>query len=210
MKRKIIIIIIFLLIAFGMEFKVNAQEEESPVLSSSTLASDNSIAGWKKTIFISAEGNKGVSFSFYYPSEFETQHTDQLSPASSMDYICKPVFTGSAISYDQVAQLSLKSGSTFEVALQDRIDFIRGNPIIEDFSTTSGLTGKKIIYKEDIFGMIYQKNVILLRSGKESELGKEIVIIIDGTYGYGEGSGHGMYAGTSDIIDKIAKTVTVQ
>lgn len=165
--------------------------------------------GWNKATFSPSPGGHGTPYTFYIPPTFIGQRGDQLSPQNSIDTIDQKVTSGQAEAFDQVAQLSSVGFQPFETMVQGAIPFSKQQPVVTDFTTASGLNGKKISALGELFNNSVQFTVILLHTGKQSDLGQEIVIKVNGTSSYAGGSGHGTYTGSVDVIDKIAQTINL-
>lgn len=165
---------------------------------------------WIKASYYPSEGLYGTSFIFQYPTTLVGQNTDKLSSASSTDVISKEMTTKQAVVFDTVVALSSGGIKSFEQYVKDAAARGKGAKI-SSFKTKSGLKGKRILTKDDFFGDPLKRDIILLHTGKKSDMGYEIVIKIDGTYGFKSKSGKfGIYTGsTSGVIEQIAKTVSL-
>lgn len=160
--------------------------------------------GWKKATFKPAPDDYGASFSFYYPSNFTGQNTGGGTPADGIGAVDNPISDGrGGISYDSVAVFHSESNMAFskETAFDAEIKFVtafaEGSPVITDFVTAGGLSGKKVIVTTSSFGKPTQSEYIILHTGRNSSRGDEIAIRVDIDMNY------------VDIAEKIAKSISL-
>ncbi|MDO8507250.1 MAG: hypothetical protein Q7S53_01640 [bacterium] len=157
-------------------------------------------ASWIKATCPVYQGGYGTPFTFSYPNNLFIQNLDRGHPV--IDNI-----SGGA--YDEVAEIYSSGINSFEEEVNDAVPFATSPKTTTAFATSSGLTGTKITASGSFSGSTIQYDEIILHTGKQSELGSEITITVSGTYGYGAGAGHGIYNGSIDIIDQIAKTISL-
>lgn len=174
-----------------------------------TLIQTRTSQGWQKATFSPSPGGHGIPFIFYYPSSLNGQRGDQQSPTTSIDTISERVTLDTMTSFDQMIQLSSLGFEDFETLVKEATPFTKEQQTVVDFTTASGLSGKKITASGALFNNAVKFDSILLHTGKQSDMKKEIVIRVSGTYEYAGGKGKGTYTGTSDIIDQIAQTVSL-
>lgn len=189
-----------------VQSKATTPKPKSPI-DYNTYISSLVAQGWKKATLKPAPDQYGSSFTFYYPSNFKGQNTNPASPRDSIDTIDNPVsgeINGmSYTSYDSVVGVDSESSSAYsqETAFDAEIKFVtkfaEGSPVITDFVTASGLSGKKVVVTTSSFGKLTQSEYIILHTGRNSSYGDEIAIRVDVSMNY------------VDIAEKIAKSINL-